>query len=367
MEVYSGNFNLRGYPLMELVICLLLGAMVAWAMKRTNEQKHLGVWRPLMGATAASLPYVDYVLLFATADVQQAYMQGLTWSLVLAPLLAVVLAFVFSAVSKQSWQELSRISVVSYVVSLVFATLTSKGIPLFAPFTYWKVSLNILHSFDWYVFSISAVTVASCAFLSKLQRDVARIGLASLVVYITFVVTFSGKANDFAEKYAEAFRLDVAEIHTLPQPLSPMNWRVMIETKDQRIHDVLINLSREEEVALTDRSKRTERIDSLYKPTSKAVGRIYHRFGHKNRAFSKSAWVSMYKVSDQFKDLSKYWVGKDVIMYNSNKCARYIDLRREGSRKSKKSLYMICKEGRGAVLYRASGTGDYFDVFDMKY
>lgn len=352
---------------MQVLICLLLGAIVAWAMKRTNEQRKLGWWRPLMGSVAAALPYIDYVLLFAPEHVQQAYMQGLTWSLILAPLLGVFVAFVFSVLSQHAWNELARISVVSYVISLILATMTSKGVPLFAPFTYWQVSLDILHSFDWYIFSMCVVTALCCAFIDNWQRDISRLGLVSLVIYIGFVATFSNKAEDFAEAYAKSFKLKVENIHVLPQPLSPMNWRVMVETKDQRIHDTLVNLSREKEVERKEDSKRTERIDSLYKPMNKAVWRVYHRFGHKDRAFSKSAWVSMYKVSDQFKYLSKYWVGKDVIMYNSHKCARYIDLRREGSRKAKESMYMICKEGRGAVLYRATGKGNHFSEFEMMY
>lgn len=351
---------------MQLLICMLLGASVAWALKKSNEQNDLGWLRPVTGALAASLPYTDYFLLMASINVQQAYMEGVFWSLIFAPLMAMGLAFSFSLFRRDYWDDLVKISLTSYLVSLLFALLSTKGIPIFAPFTYWHISLDILHPFDWGVFSLLILSALMCFFFKAWQRDIARISLVLLVVYVTCVVTFSTKAETFAKNYAQAFNLSVEKIYTLPQPLSPMNWRVIIETKNQRMHDTLINLRRENEKDLTKSKTRAAKIDGLYKPMSKAVWRVYHRFGRGDKVFARSAFVSLYQVSDQFKWLSRHWVASDVIMYNSHKCARFIDLRREGSRQSKNSLYMICKEKGGASLYRPLEDGTYI-LFEMMY
>ena len=351
---------------MQLLICMLLGAVVAWAMKPRNETNTLGWWRPIAGAVAASLPYVDYFLLFAPENIQQAYMQGLTWSLILAPILAMASALVFAILARGSWHDFSRISILAYLVSLLLAVMTTRGVPIFAPFTYWRAALDILHPFDWGIFSIFTMVVLLCCFIRGYQRDIARAGLALTVVYITVVVTFSNKAQKFGEEYAEAFGLSVVHVYALPQPISPLNWRVMVETEDQRLHDTLINLGNKEIEETDKHSNRAARIASLYKPMDMAVWRVYHRFGHKDKAFSKSAFVSMYKASDQFQFLSRFWVAKDVILYNSNKCARFIDLRREGSRNTQGNMFMICNENGGAALYRSDEEG-HFSLFEMMY
>lgn len=351
---------------MQLLISIFFGMVCAWALKRHAGPSNLGYWRLIAGAVAGAFPHIDSLFHLFGSNFYFAYKDNVTWSILLMPIYANLIAFLLALISKKSWKDFVPVTLGVMITVLLMGMLTIRGVQPFAPFSHFSVSLGLIYPFDLSIMGLSVLALACGLLLPKFKRDIARLTVALVIIYSVVLTTFYFKAHSFAKSYAEAFNLEVAEYHIIPQPISSFNWRIMVETDDQRFHDTMVNLFRDEEVELDGEDSRTNRIDSLYMPMDKAVWRIYRRYGYKNRVFAKSAWVSMYKSSDQFKSLSKYWVAKDVILYNENSCARFIDLRREGSRKVQEHTFMICRENNGAALYRPTKSGTY-SLLEMIY
>lgn len=351
---------------MQLLISIVFGMVFAWALKRNLGPSPLGYWRLVAGGLAGAFPHIDWFFQIFGASFYLAYKDSVTWSILLMPIYANLIAFVLSLVSKKEWKHFVPVTLGVMFLTCVMAMLTTRGVQPFAPFSHKVVSVGLIYPFDLSVMGLSVLTIAFGFLLPKFKRDLAMLAVVLIFIYSIVLTTFYFKARGFAKSYAEAFNLEVEAYHIIPQPISAFNWRIVVETSDQRFHDTMVNLFRDEEVELDGEDSRTNRIDSLYKPMDKAIWRVYRRYGYKNKAFAKSAWVSMYKSSDQFKRISQYWVAKDVIRYNNNSCARFIDLRREGSRKVQEYIFMICKENNGAALYRSTGDGDY-SLLEMIY
>ncbi|MAF31239.1 MAG: hypothetical protein CMF60_03445 [Magnetococcales bacterium] len=351
---------------MQLLISIFFGMVCAWALKRHADSSPLGHWRLVAGAVAGAFPHIDWFFQILGPSFYLAYKDSVTWSLLLMPIYANLIAFVLSLISQKSWKDFVPVTLGVLLMTSLLAMLTSKGIQPFAPFSHYNVSLGLIYPFDLSIMGVSILAISCGLLLPRFKRDFGRFAVVLVVAYTLVLTTFYFKARSFAKTYAEAFNLKVEGYHIIPQPISAFNWRIVIETEDQRFHDTMINLFRDEEVVLDGEDSRTNRIDSLYKPMDKAIWRVYRRYGYKNKVFAKSAWVSMYKSSDAFKRISKYWVSKDVIRHNGNSCARFIDLRREGSRKVEEYIFMICRENNGAALYRSNGEGDY-SLLEMMY
>ncbi|MFT7144143.1 MAG: inner membrane protein [Alphaproteobacteria bacterium] len=344
---------------MQFLISICFGMLCAWALKSHTSPSGLGYWRLVAGALAGAFPHLDVVLNLFGSNVALGYSGSIFWSLVLTPIYTNFIAFILAFVSGKDWKKFVPVTTGALLLTILLAMLTSKGIQPFAPFSHVNVALGLVFPFDLTIMGMSVLAI-SCGFLlPSWKRDIARLTLILVVGYVVVLGTFYIKAYSFAGNYAEAFSLEVENIHVIPQPISSFNWRLIIETKDQRYHDTMVNLFRKSEVSLNGEDSRISRIDSLYKPMDQAVWRVYRRYGHKNKAFSKSAWLSMYKSSDQFKWLSRFWVAQNVISYNGNTCARFVDLRREGSRRAQEAVFMICKENEGATLYRSDSRGRY--------
>jgi inner membrane protein len=351
---------------MQLLISIFFGMICACALKRDAGPSNLGYWRLVAGGVAGAFPHIDSLFYFVGSDFYFAYKNSVTWSILLMPIYANLIAFFLALISQKSWKDFVPVTLGVMITVLLMGILSTRGVQPFAPFSHFSLSLGLIYPFDLSIMGLSILALACGLLLPKFKRDIARLAIVLVIIYSVVLTTFYFKARGFAKSYAEAFNLKVEEYHIIPQPISSFNWRIMVETEDQRFHDTMVNLFRDEELELDGQDSRTNRIDSLYKPMDQAIWRVYRRYGYKNRAFAKSAWVSMYKSSDQFKELSKYWVAKDVILHNGNSCARFIDLRREGSRKSQEHTYMICRENNGAALYRPTKSGDY-SLFEMIY
>tara|TARA_R110000868_G_scaffold190862_1_gene434856 strand:- start:155963 stop:157018 length:1056 start_codon:yes stop_codon:yes gene_type:complete len=344
---------------MQFLISIFFGMLCAWALKRKSEPSGLGCWRLAAGALAGAFPHLDFVLHLFGTSFALGYSNSIFWSVILTPIYTNLIAFLLSLVSGKSWKDFVPVTTGALFLTIILAMLTSKGIQPFAPFTHFNVALGLVYPFDITIMGMSILAIGCGFLLPSWKRDIARLTLVLVVGYVAVLGTFYIKSYSVASNYAEAFNLDVEKIHVIPQPISSFNWRLVVETKDQRFHDTMINLFRKEAVELNGEDSRIARIDSLYKPVDEAVWRVYRRYGHKNKAFAKSAWLSMYQSSDQFKALSRFWVAQNVISYNGNTCARFVDLRREGSRRAKEGMFMICKENNGAALYRSDSDGSY--------
>lgn len=352
---------------MQFLVAVFLGMVFSYAFLKKNDSCTLKYWRPLSGGLAAGFPHIDNLLALISLDAHQGYQYSLSWSPLLGPLYVLGLAYLMAKLAKQKFEIFYPFMLGCYMVSLFFAFLTGVGVRPLVPFADFHLNFDILHPFDLSILAISLVTVVACYFLPRWQRDIARVGVLGLLIYIGFVVTCQFRAHDFAKVYAEAFKLDVKEIYTRPQPISPFNWRVVIETKDHKLHDTRINLFREDEQKVFENSTRSARINAQYKPLNKAVWRIYRRFGTSDPIFAKRAWLSIAQTSKQFEWDARFLAFKTKVLYESQPCAQFLDITKIGARSGMRGTYMICRGQEGeAVLYRSDDEGT-FSIFETMY
>jgi inner membrane protein len=169
-----------------------------------------------------------------------------------------------------------------------------------------------------------------------------------IAIYLGVITTFSWRAQDMAEQYAGALDLKSTQIHAIPQPISPMNWRLVVATEDNRVHDTMINIAREKEKIISDTSNRAAKIDALYKPVDKAVWRIYRRFGKGERTeFIQDVWKDQ---PDWLRHYARFHVFKKLDVQAGMPCVEFKDLRTLGARKEESGLFVSCKTEAGEYV-----------------
>ncbi|MEC9290849.1 MAG: hypothetical protein VX730_00435 [Pseudomonadota bacterium] len=350
---------------MTLLLCMVIGALSAFALRRKLGLHPLGLWPVLAGALGAAMPHVQELLFLFNGTWGLKFQYGLTWSIFTLPVLTAVPAFLVFKFAKntKSWSSYYPYSLAAAYFVLLFSFFTGAGVQPFWPIPV-HVSFNVIFELDYVLLLIALLFLLACFLFNNYARDAARVGLVACGIYLVVVMTFKHQAHSFAEDYAEAFKLDVVEVTTLAQPINPLNWRIIVETKDGRLHDSMINLFREEQREVYDNSTRSARIDSLFMPKHLAIWRIYRRYGMTNSKFPQVAFDSF--ESRNFKWLARFAVFKTLVKWEGKPCAEFRDLRFEGARSNALGRFMLCKENKEFVLYQADKAGS-FSKLDMMY
>ena len=330
---------------MHVLITLLLGAVVAFALKRFNDEDRLGYWRPLAGAVAAAFPYIDYLFWFMGPTVYAQHHLAETWSIYLLPFFATGIAWLLGRVSRKPWLHFLPITVVALFVSVLLGAMTEQGIRLYTPFSQNYVAGQVVYSFDLVILIALFFTVGLCFLLKRWQRDLSRVVLVLLVAYVFVLTTFYAKAEAFARHYQRAMDLDVIRTEVMPQPLSPLNWRIIIHTTDDRLHDTLVTLGSTADIDSDGSQSRAERVAALYRPMDEAVWRIYRRFGKSAvSGIARAAWVS-HVDNRVFRWKMRYAVVRDVYEFEGQSCVRFRDLRSDGAKRDYAGTFLLCQPG----------------------
>lgn len=352
---------------MHLIISIVVAILVAWAFRRRSKTDPLGLWRVAACVVAALLPHVDKAFYWVSPALGLGYQFTFMWSALLAPLFAFAIAQGFSWLSggklpesKRTWQRFFVPVMATMAFNLLLAVLSENGVALLAPLWFGRFSFSIVHSFDvgllvgLVVFALLALSIGS------FRTDAGRITLALLIVYVGVVGTFKLKAYNVGERYAAGMDLQVEKIYTLPQPLSPFYWRVVVLTKDNRLHDTRISLKRDNVVPITPDMNTVEKTKASYMPVHGAVWRIYNRFGLDNPAFLKKAWQS--KISQSLGWASRFAVYQKMRIYEGMQCAQLKDLRFEGSRSEHLGTYLLCHGKDSWKAYQAADDESFLQL-----
>lgn len=350
---------------MHIVINIFVGIVAAWASQRQSSGMNgLGWWRFAAGAAAGAFSHIDQLFYIFGTGFGLYHQYAETWSLLLLPLYAFVIAFVFEKLAKGGqtpecpyvWKNFYPPILLTMIVVNILGALTQNGIMPLAPLFDWRLHLNLIYDFDLIIFTSSLLTVAVGVIFRRWWSIIGRVGLILIFGYLIAVSTFKLKASDVANTYANALDLTVTERNILPQPISPFNWRIIIETEGNRLHDTRINLYLDEEREVFHTSKRAGRVAATYKPIDKAIWRIYHRFGRTHREFAQAAWSS--DMQDIFKWHGRFAVFRKVTAYQGVDCAEFKDLRFDGARFRHLGNYLLCPQGQGWSLYQAAEDGE---------
>lgn len=215
----------------------LSGALLARATASRRPRRDALPLRPRMlaGFAAALFPDIDFALrLFGTL----AYLnwhQGLTHSLPMLPLWAFILAHLFARISgagRHHWQSFFGPACLGLAIHIVGDLITAYGLTLFAPFSSRSFSLPLAFVIDPWITAILATGLLAAALFPH-RRHLASIALVLLAGYIGFLATQFSRAVDAAEAHAATLAQHADTVRVLPQPLSPLHWKLIVAGDDE--------------------------------------------------------------------------------------------------------------------------------------
>lgn len=313
---------------MDPVTHALSGALLARAtLPRRDDAAALPRGRHLLvGTAAASIPDLDFVIGFAGPVEYLYHHRGVTHSLLMLPLWALLLAWLCTLIWRdhRSWRAYCPLIAAGIGLHIAGDWITSFGTMLFAPVSDARYALGTTFIIDlWLTGLIVAGLAASWAW--RTPRAPAVAGLLLVAGYVVFQSVQLDRALDFGREYARRAGLDGARVTAQPRPVSPFNWMVIVSHGD-RVEYSFVNLVRREPLPAGPEAGFIRRLDAPYLPRDQAQWVPVARFGvsPEEQAVARAAWAH-----PQFGFFR--WFAAEPVLYrvesHSPVCAWFQDLR----------------------------------------
>jgi inner membrane protein len=304
--------------------------------------------RIAIGALAAAFPDIDVVASWGSPLSYLYHHRGITHSLVMLALWAVLLAWLCTRVWRRgpSWRAYAGVIAWGIAAHIAGDWITSFGTMVFAPFSDWRAALSTTFIIDlWFSGIILAGLLASWAWRHSRWPAVA--GMSVLCAYVAFQFAMQQRAVDFGEQFARHSGLRNARVSALPRPVSPFNWMVVVEA-EERYHYSLINLSaRVSPPSLAPDAGFIRRMAAPYLPLDKAQWVPADRWGPS----VQSALAREVMIHPRFAFFS--WFARYPLLYridsgNPHTCVWFQDLRFfTAGRAAWPFRYGMCREAGG--------------------
>jgi len=243
----------------------LSGALLARAIPPVGRGSALTPRaRAVTAFCAAAFPDTDYLYYLVDRLQYLNVHQGITHSLALLPLWALLLAVAAARLSGGHWRAYAGACALGLAAHVAGDLLTTYGVQLLAPFSDKRWSLRTTFVIDPY---LSAVVVAGLAASWRLRprRAPAVAALAVLALYVGQQARWQHQALDVARAYATAETLHASAVHALPQPFLPTNWKLVVATREA-YHEAHLRLAPSDPWRLVlPRDSRLARVAAAYR------------------------------------------------------------------------------------------------------
>lgn len=334
---------------MDTLTHALSGALIARATAPKAAPDALPLARRVgIGFLAAAFPDLDIVASYISPLAYLYHHRGLTHSLIVLPIWAVVLALLCALLWRKAAGWRAYIGVIAWGIGIHIAgdVITSFGTIIFAPVSDARFAISTTFIIDLWFTGIILAGLAGSALLWR-SRVPALAGFAVLAGYVLFQYVLQQRAVDFGASYARSAGLGDARVTALPRPVSPFNWMVVV-SEDDRFHYSLVSLSRGEPARLADDAGFIARLSAPYLPLDRAVWTQAPRYGASpgEIALAQEAWRQ--PQFEFFRWFAQYPVLYKVEAGNPDTCAWFQDLRFfTPGRESWPFRYGMCREGDG--------------------
>jgi inner membrane protein len=334
---------------MDTLTHALSGALLARATAPAqSDEKTLPLGRRLLiGFFAAAAPDLDYVINFVGPVEYILHHRGLTHSIFLLPLWALLLAWLCAAIWRdRPWKAYFGICAMGIGIHIAGDWINSFGTMMLSPFSDARIGIGTTFVIDlWFTGIILAGLLAGAAWRRSPVPAIA--GLAALCGYVAFQGVLHQRAIEWGEAYAFKSGLKGAEVTAQPRPVSPFNWMVLVKDGEE-VRYSLVNLARREPRRLAADAGFIARLDAVYLPLAEAQWVHATRFGASDaeRAIARAAWnqpqFAFYRWFAEHPVLLRVDAG------NPSTCAWFQDLRFfTPGRQSWPFRYGMCQEDGG--------------------
>lgn len=249
------------------------------------------VWQAvLVGGFAAAFPDADFVLQFVSDLAYLRGHRGVTHSVLLLPLWALLLGALAALVfwRRASLRRYTLLAAAAIAIHIAGDWITQFGTMLLAPVSDARFGLGSVFIIDL-VFSgiIIAGLVASA--LLRHSRVPAWIALALLPVWVGVTVVGKQEAISFARSWAQQQGIEGVTVDAAPRPASPFNWTAVVFDGDA-YHLSHVNTRRATQMVATDDDNFIRRFSAPYAPLAMAQWERLPKFGTESTALVREAW-----------------------------------------------------------------------------
>src|SRR5688572_2215499 len=215
---------------MDTLTHALSGALIARATapaRQTAETLPVGR-RMLVGFFVAAFPDTDVVTSWISPLSYLYHHRGITHSLLLLPLWALLIAVVCAVLWRRgpSWRAYVGVAAWGVGAHIAGDVITSFGTMIFAPVSDARYGIGTTFIIDLWLTGIIVAGLVACAFWRG-SRAPAVIGVAVLAGYVGFQALLKQQAIDFGEAYAKSSGITGAMVTAQARPVSPFNWTVV--------------------------------------------------------------------------------------------------------------------------------------------
>src|SRR5712691_5022388 len=204
---------------MDTLTHALSGALLARATAPRDAPPRSLPRRVAAGFFACAAPDLDFVIGFVGPVEYMMHHRGVTHSLVLLPLWALVLSWLLAKILREprGWRALYGVTALGLGLHIAGDVITSYGTMILAPLSDWRAQIGTTFIIDlWFTGIIVAGLIAS-AILHR-PRWPAVAASAVLVGYVGFQYLQKEKAVEFGEQFARAHGMTNATVAVQPRP-----------------------------------------------------------------------------------------------------------------------------------------------------
>jgi inner membrane protein len=340
---------------MDTLTHALSGALIARATAARGATREEVRRRVAAGFLVCAAPDLDIVFAFFGQLDYLTNHRGITHSVVLLPLWALLLSWLLAKILREprGWRALYGVSALAIGVHIAGDVITTFGTMVLAPLSDWRAAIGTTFIIDLWFSGIIVVGLAA-SLLWRKRRLPAIAATAVLLAYVGAQAVLRGEAEQFGAKYAASLGLAHAQVDVQPQPLSPFNWMVFV-SDDAAHRYARVNLLRKQPLPEASDAGFFARIEAVYRPLSFARWVTRPRFGAtaEEQALARDAWGSPALAFFRwFAELPAF----DGITQGST-CVWFVDLRfATPGRDAMPFRYGACrKPGEPWRAYRRSG------------
>jgi len=299
------------------------------------------------GFLACAFPDADVVLSYVSPITYLTQHRGVTHSIFLLPAWALVLAWLFAKIhrdSQVSWRDYFGVCALALGLHIAGDLITSFGTMIYAPFSDARVAWSTTFIIDLWLTGIIVAGLAA-AWAWPRTRVPALVGLAVLAGYIGLQAVQHERAIGFGERYAETHGFDSAQVSAIPRPVSPFNWMVMV-TEGDRYHYANVNLVRGTmPVAPGLDARFIARLNAAYAPLEQARWTTLHKYGSDPSERELAARVLAHPKLGFYRWFADYPALYRIDRSNPSTCVWFEDLRfTTPGRDSNIFRYGLCSE-----------------------
>jgi inner membrane protein len=224
---------------------------------------------------------VDSVLSYVSPITYLTQHRGVTHSIFLLPVWALLLAWLFAKIDRGkevSWRDYFGVCLLALGLHITGDLITSFGTMIYAPFSDARVAWGTTFIIDLWFTGIIVAGLAA-AWVWRRSRVPAAVGLAVLAGYVGLQTVQRERAIDFAERYAASREFGGAQVSAVPRPVSPFNWLVMV-SEGERYHYANVNFVRDTTPAVPGpEAGLIARLNAAYAPPEQAKWMTVHKYG----------------------------------------------------------------------------------------